>query len=228
MGFVHFIQLNSEQMLGTTSKQRAWLEQQFKAIDRSVTPWVIVGMHRPLLVDSNDKSDQAVATLLRKSLEPLFAKYEVDVVLAGHIHAAQRSCIGVLKGTCVGVNAQGTALGPTHVLTGQGGYQSPLNAFKTPPSWEAWASWGFGFNEMLVTRTTLRINALGIDGTQLDTFTLSKPQGWTPNLVAAAARYAATASWVVPQTVDIVALTASLVANFVTQSIGDDQWPRPT
>ena len=43
---------------------------------------------------------------------------QVDAVLTGHIHAYQRSCIGVIKGRCVGVDASNVALGPTYVMTG--------------------------------------------------------------------------------------------------------------
>jgi 3',5'-cyclic AMP phosphodiesterase CpdA len=123
IGPVHLISLNSEQLLSAKSKQRAWLEADLKSVDRSKTPWLVVGLHRPILVDSNDGGDQKSATTLRNAIEPLLAKYQVDLVLAGHIHSGQRSCVGVMKGTCVGKNDDGTAKGPTIALFGQGGYQ---------------------------------------------------------------------------------------------------------
>lgn len=37
-------------------------------------------------------SDQVVAKLMRKTLEPLLLKYRVDVALWGHNHSYQRTC----------------------------------------------------------------------------------------------------------------------------------------
>jgi hypothetical protein len=122
-GPVHFIQLNSEQYLNAGSKQHTWLEADLKRVDRTKTPWVVVSLHRPVFVDSNDSGDQASASTIRKGIEPLMVKYQVDLVLAGHIHSGQRSCVGMIKGTCVGLNNDGTAKGPTYGLFGQGGYQ---------------------------------------------------------------------------------------------------------
>lgn len=223
-GPVHFIFVNSEQNLGAKSKQRAWLEADLKSVDRQKTPWVVVSMHRPLLVDSNDGGDQKSATTIRTAIEPLLAKYEVDLVLVGHIHSAQRTCVGVLKGTCVGVNPDGTAKGPTHVVLGNGGYQSPLNAFQQVPAWEAWATWSYGFSEALVSRTSFTVNAYDTNGALLDTVTLTKPVGWVPNPAKAEALYAATASWVVPETVDLAGLTAALSVNFVAAALLNDDW----
>lgn len=36
----------------------------------------------------------------------------------GHIHALQRSCVGVVKGNCLGTDSNGDALGPLHIMTG--------------------------------------------------------------------------------------------------------------
>lgn len=52
------------------------------AVDRSRTPWVIVGGHRPIYIDSTNfapgQGDQTVAADLRAALEDDFVKYEVS------------------------------------------------------------------------------------------------------------------------------------------------------
>lgn len=46
-------------------------------------PWLVVAFHRPMYVDDPDISiglgNQWVASVLREQLEPLFAKYQVDM-----------------------------------------------------------------------------------------------------------------------------------------------------
>ena len=45
---VHFVMLSSEHDLGSSSSQAAWLEADLAAADRCATPWVVVGIHRPM------------------------------------------------------------------------------------------------------------------------------------------------------------------------------------
>lgn len=95
-----------------------WLAADLAAVDRSVTPWLLVGIHRPIVETEMYPSDYAVgaptalylslplsigtlspvpsspttAAGLRAILEPLLLRYSVDAVLAGHYHSFQRSC----------------------------------------------------------------------------------------------------------------------------------------
>jgi hypothetical protein len=52
-----------------------------RAVNRSATPWVIVGGHRPMYIDSTNyapvQGDQTVAAELRAALEQDLIKYEV-------------------------------------------------------------------------------------------------------------------------------------------------------
>jgi hypothetical protein len=54
--------------------------------------------------------------------------------------------------------------------------------------------------------------------------TLSKPAGWKPNTAQAEALYTATASWVVPETIDMAGLTAALTANLIPAALLNDDW----
>jgi hypothetical protein len=85
LGPVAFIQINSEQYINGTSPsaQYKWLEAELAAVDRSKTPWIVVGLHRPVYVDVVDSGEQAIALGFRAAMEPLFAKYQVCMRLVG-------------------------------------------------------------------------------------------------------------------------------------------------
>jgi predicted phosphodiesterase len=81
-GHVHFFVLDSNYM---DPKQTAWLETQLR--DAGNGDWKICYFHHPLYSSARTHGP---ATDLRKVLEPLFVKYGVDVVLAGHEHVYER------------------------------------------------------------------------------------------------------------------------------------------
>ena len=102
-GPVHFVLLSSEHAFDRASAQYAWLEADLAAVDRSITPWLIVTAHRPMYVSSTNtgspSSDMDVAALLRAELEPLLLKHRVDAFFAGHHHSQQMTC-AVANQTC--------------------------------------------------------------------------------------------------------------------------------
>jgi predicted phosphodiesterase len=81
-GNVRFFVLNSNYV---NPKQFAWLETQLQ--DAGNADWKICYFHHPLY--SSGKF-HGPATELRQLLEPLFVKYGVDVVFAGHEHVYER------------------------------------------------------------------------------------------------------------------------------------------
>ena len=70
-----------------------WLEADLKAVDRTKTPWVVVGGHRPLYslrtVDA-DGTPNGDSVALIAAVEDLFVAYGVDLYVCGHIHAYER------------------------------------------------------------------------------------------------------------------------------------------
>jgi 3',5'-cyclic AMP phosphodiesterase CpdA len=66
------------------SKQRAWIERTLKD---SHDDWKVCYFHHPLYSDGGRHGSQVD---LRVVLEPLFVKYEVQVVLSGHDHVYER------------------------------------------------------------------------------------------------------------------------------------------
>ncbi|KAK9319470.1 Metallo-dependent phosphatase-like protein [Lipomyces orientalis] len=95
-GMAHFVQFNTETdfpsapehvysgPFGTSGQQIAWLEADLAAVDRTVTPWVIVSGHRPWYSASTN------CTACGDAFESVMVKYNVDVVWAGHVHFYER------------------------------------------------------------------------------------------------------------------------------------------
>jgi predicted phosphodiesterase len=81
-GNVRFFALDSNYM---DRKQRTWLEAELR--DAGTGGWKICYFHHSLYSSARSHGS---ATDLRKVLEPLFVKYGVDVVFAGHDHVYER------------------------------------------------------------------------------------------------------------------------------------------
>jgi hypothetical protein len=95
--------LSSEHSLLAGSPQLAWVEATLAAINRTAAPFVIVGVHRPMYIDSTyatdgrspaaglpDTADTPVSALLQRHLEPLTMRFKVSLAIYGHNHAVQR------------------------------------------------------------------------------------------------------------------------------------------
>lgn len=80
---VRFLALDSNYM---DQRQTAWLETQLR--NASPADWKIVFLHHPLYSSARYHGS---ARDLRQVLEPLFVKYGVRVVLAGHDHVYERT-----------------------------------------------------------------------------------------------------------------------------------------
>ncbi|CAF4849919.1 unnamed protein product [Rotaria sp. Silwood1] len=104
-GFVHVISLSCESdfpnapsgnLLDSTT-QVNWLKKDLAAVNRAITPWVVVQCHRPW------KGSTPVETILsggvincsarRAAFEAILIKYKVDIYLAGHVHWYERICL---------------------------------------------------------------------------------------------------------------------------------------
>jgi 3',5'-cyclic AMP phosphodiesterase CpdA len=81
-GHVRFFVLDSNYM---DPKQTAWVETQLRAAGNG--DWKICYFHHPLYSSAKSHGPDAD---LRKVLEPLFVKYGVNVVFAGHDHVYER------------------------------------------------------------------------------------------------------------------------------------------
>ncbi|KAL3661590.1 hypothetical protein V7S43_013350 [Phytophthora oleae] len=119
VGLAHHVVLSSEHNCTPGAPMREWLEWEFAhSIDREITPWLIVHLHRPLYCSEDYNADYTVSNILRSCLEGLLAANHADLVFSGHYHAYERTC-PVLHGQCR--EHDGEALAPTHIMIGSGG-----------------------------------------------------------------------------------------------------------
>ena len=146
-GPAHVVALNSyDNFLEDGDRlQRAWLAKDLARVDRSRTPWVVVMMHAPFYNSNGAHHDEA--ELMRRAYEPLLYEHGVDVVLAGHVHAYERS------------DARGVydydvdPCGPVYVNLGDGGNRENTYTRWAAPhlAWSAFreSSFGVGHLELL-------------------------------------------------------------------------------
>ena len=86
-GNIHWISISSEHDLTDGSVQKIWLENDLiqANLDRETAPWIALAIHKPLYC-SAEGTPGGYADLL----EDLTYKYNVDILLVGHMHAYER------------------------------------------------------------------------------------------------------------------------------------------
>jgi hypothetical protein len=132
--WLHTIVLSSEHNLTIGSPQYDFLERDLQQVNRTMTPWVVLELHRPLYMNQALWADNNVGLELRRSLEPLLHHYQVDLVLSGHYTSSYfRSCPGLFQSQCHNG-------GPTHITLGTGGAATPNNRTADTDEWYQ-ASW---------------------------------------------------------------------------------------
>lgn len=95
-GNVHLISLNTEELNtdGTylyngKGAQAEWL---IKDLEANKLPWVIAYFHKPPYTKGSHDSDfENDLIMMRKNITPIFEKYRVDIVIAGHSHVYERT-----------------------------------------------------------------------------------------------------------------------------------------
>lgn len=115
-GPVHFTMVSTEHDLSPGSLQYRWLARDLASVDRCVTPWLVVGLHRPMYVVYPHKDNRVVGDHLRDFMEDLLLEYDVDLTLSGHVHTYYRTC-DVRQEHCVQDGS-----GISHFIVGTGGH----------------------------------------------------------------------------------------------------------
>lgn len=161
-GPVHIVMMNTEMSSRVGSRQHAFFAADLAAVDRAVTPWVIVLGHRQMysgnsMGPGNDMGD----------IEPLLAAYKVDLAFWGHIHFAQRSC-PMVNASCVTTQDAAGYDAPIHAVIGNAGQS--LTAFPaTRAPWSIYQQSHWGFSHLTAhnaTHLTLDFyNDAPLDGT---------------------------------------------------------------
>ena len=143
---LHVIMLGCYVDFSRKSEQYQWLEKDLAKVDRSRTPWLIVGMHAPWY--NSNVAHQGEMEGMRSTMESLLYQYGVDMVFAGHVHAYERS-LRVYKGRL-------DNLGPVYINIGDGGNREGLSNeyIKPSPRWSAFREPSFGMGMLNVLNST--------------------------------------------------------------------------
>jgi len=159
-GPIHFVFMSTEHDFLEGSPQYEWIEKEFASIDRSRTPWLVFGGHRPLYVSTYSEGefgDQQVSEKMRQAFEPLLYQYKVDLALWGHVHLYERTC-PMFQFTCMGnYTAPG---GTVHVVIGMAGAWPSNNTVEPQPYWSEYRevpvdpATMFGYTRITVTNST--------------------------------------------------------------------------
>ena len=126
----------------SSGEQKRWLERELAAASSSGDiDWIIVCMHQVAMSSAHfNGADLGI----RQNWLPLFDKYGVDLVVAGHEHHYERSfpVRGTLSGSSLLTPApqsadpslMDTSLGTVHMIIGGGGHSSatPFSSFDSP------------------------------------------------------------------------------------------------
>ena len=138
-GLAHVIALNPYTSTHAGSAQYQWLEAELEAVktkaedeQQQPPPWVIVITHCPFYNSNSHHMNENQTVAMKASMEPLFLKYDVPLVFAGHVHAYERSLPQ-------GADAAARKTGTTYVVIGDGGnHEGHATPFEQPvPSWSA-------------------------------------------------------------------------------------------
>jgi acid phosphatase type 7 len=118
---------------GSNGQQLAFLEADLASVDRTVTPWLIVGGHRPWYSTSGGEE----CTVCQDAFESLLYKYGVDLGIFGHVHNSQRF-MPVVNGTAdtAGLN---DPKAPMYIVAGGAGNIEGLSSVGTKQSFNAFA-----------------------------------------------------------------------------------------
>nr|VDD61800.1 unnamed protein product [Brassica oleracea] len=131
---VHIVMIGSYTHYDSHSDQYRWLREDLRKIDRKRTPWLVAVMHTPWY--STNKAHEGEGEKMRKAMEGLLYRAQVDIVFAGHIHTYERFRPVY--------NHKADPCGPMHITIGDGGNReglaykyvmfnnprSPLSAFR--------------------------------------------------------------------------------------------------
>lgn len=138
----HIIMLGSYAPYEEDSDQYAWLTKDLARVDRSRTPWIIVGMHAPWY--NSNHNHQGEGEKMRRVMEPVLYEHGVDFVVSGHVHAYERSEHVY--------NYEQDPCGPIYLNVGDGGNREGLDFdYYKQPEWSALRepSYGHGTLDLL-------------------------------------------------------------------------------
>ncbi|KAH7675619.1 Acid phosphatase protein [Dioscorea alata] len=172
---VHVVMLGSYTDYDVSSDQYAWLKADLAKVDRVKTPWLLVLLHAPWY--NSNYAHQGEGNSMMAAMERLLYAAGVDLVLAGHVHAYERS-ERVYNG-CL------DNCGAVHITVGDGGNREGLaERFCQPkPEWSVYREASFGHGELKIMNHT---HALWTWHRNDDDETVKSDEVWINSLVSSA------------------------------------------
>ncbi|XP_022716919.1 purple acid phosphatase 18-like [Durio zibethinus] len=143
---VHVIMLGSYTDYDELSDQYSWWKADLSKVDRKKTPWLVVLFHVPWYNSNN--AHQGEGNGMMAAMEPLLYAAGVDLVLAGHVHAYERTN-RVNKG-------KSDPCGTVHITIGDGGNKEGLaqKYLHPQPEWSLFREASFGHGELNIVNST--------------------------------------------------------------------------
>ncbi|XP_073108377.1 purple acid phosphatase 18 isoform X2 [Elaeis guineensis] len=143
---VHVVMLGSYTDYDKNSDQYAWLKVDLAEVDREKTPWLLVLLHAPWY--NSNWAHQREGDSMMAAMEPLLYAAGVDILVAGHVHAYERServHNGVLD-----------PCGAVHITIGDGGNREGLaqRYIHPKPDWSVFREASFGHGELKIINKT--------------------------------------------------------------------------
>ncbi|KAJ0407144.1 hypothetical protein P43SY_001102 [Pythium insidiosum] len=173
---------------GGFGDQLAWLERDLQRADanRANVPWVVVMMHRAIytrtMCDANGVPIGEAAPV-QKAFEELFIKYNVDVVVSGHVHLYSRHFPvrrnkPILDGVSPDYRTYTNPKAPVYLISGAAGNSEGHKKYDATKS----AKWNavmdnqhYGISMLKVSRKALEWEFVGVDnGNVLDKFSIQR------------------------------------------------------
>jgi len=129
-GSVHMVMLNSYMPFAHGTPQHDFLRADLAAVDRKVTPWLVVACHAPWYNSNRAHENEAEEVLMRRAMEDLLYNHSVDLVFAGHVHNYERTHPVYRNRTDHG--------GPVYITVGDGGNREGVaKEWNRAPEWSA-------------------------------------------------------------------------------------------
>jgi hypothetical protein len=162
-GAAHFLALDSEEDFGPTSAQYTWLLRDLESPAAQRATWRFAYVHRPPYSSGLGHGSEYA---LREAWSPLFERFGVDVVFAGHEHNYERSK-PVRDYTAVGGRFP-----VVYIVTGGGGKQL-YEVGRSP--WTAYSAMVYHFVRVDVSGRHIRLQAINAAGQVFDQVEWDRP-----------------------------------------------------
>ena len=179
-GNLHLVVLNDSVVSdGTIGGAEAdWLSADLAAVDRGVTPWVVVAHHQPAYSCASAHGSNHT---LRAAWQPIFDQFKVDFVFSGHDHDYERSRpirdfqSGSDTGVVAAMGANGVPVdesGTVYIVAAGAGaplYGVDLSCYHTLAAESI-----YNYSIVEIDGRTLRFTAYRLDNSVIDSFEYSK------------------------------------------------------